>query len=281
MRAALPVLVGLAFVACVATPEDPVPGPTVEIQDPDDGKPDDPAAHGDDCLDGWCEDPGEDPDQPVCEPRGCDGECGVIDDDCGGTIQCGPCACEPTTCDEAGATCGSVDDGCGGTLNCDAADAACSGSCVDNQCVCDGDDAEPNDTSGDAVNLGAVVQGDGLELQQAEVTLDELDDIDWYVASVADDWSWGNPHVHATVQGAEGYIVTVYYFCDYGPDTWHECESGVPWQDGFGIGCQGAGRVTLVTECEGGEEAGTAYVAVEVGEAAVVCEPYTIGVEAS
>lgn len=274
MRAGSMALLWLSLAACVANPDEPQP-PAVETED--DGKED--SVQDDPCVDGWCTDPGEDPDAPACEPRACDGLCGVVEDGCGGTISCGPCACQPRTCDDAAAVCGVIDDGCGTELECEV--SPCSGSCVENQCVCDADGAEPNDTSSDAVDLGVLAEGENLDAERDDVTLDEMDDIDWYVVRVEDDWSWGNPHINVDVSGTEGYIVTIYYFCDYGPDSFHTCEGGVDYEDGFGIGCQSAGRSTLVTECEGMEETGTAYVAVEVGEAAVVCEPYTIGIDAT
>ena len=98
------------------------------------------------------------PDAGACI-TGCDevgAECGVIDDGCGGTIDCDPegdncalpetcggdpelgvnvCGCKPKTCAdlvEGGAQCGNaIDDGCGGTLD------TC-GTCPGDQDVCDG-----------------------------------------------------------------------------------------------------------------------------------------------
>jgi hypothetical protein len=61
-----------------------------------------------------------------CVPIVCaDGDCGAIDDGCGGTIDCGECPATTTTaapcvprdfCTEG--ECGPVDDGCGGTVDC-------------------------------------------------------------------------------------------------------------------------------------------------------------------
>jgi hypothetical protein len=82
------------------------------------------------------------PPPPACQPTTCaaaGAECGLLGDGCGGTLQCGTCpqgetcggggtanvcgappppACEPTTCEAAGAECGLLGDGCGGTLQC-------------------------------------------------------------------------------------------------------------------------------------------------------------------
>src|SRR5262249_30629447 len=64
-----------------------------------------------------------------CQPR-CplfNGQCGLLDDSCGGTIHCscprgqtrvtGTC-CVLRTCSQLVTQCGSLSDGCGGTINC-------------------------------------------------------------------------------------------------------------------------------------------------------------------
>jgi len=286
------ILLGLAFAACTAGSGDPDPTPGGD-GDPDSPADDPTAQTGDDddddvgCVDGWC-DPdttggeGEDVD-PSCEPRACGEQCGVVDDGCGGTVNCGPCGCEPTTCEEAGASCGSIDDGCGGTIDCDDEDAPCSGDCRDNQCVCAGDDLEPNDTSGVAIELGTLSQGDGVELSQDDVNLSSADDADWYSVTVTDDWSWGNPVLSVHVNAGDGgdVQVTAYYFCDYGPDGAHTCEQGSAYSDGFGNGCQGGAQVTLDTECDWSDETGTMYVRIAPGEQALACESYSVTIEAT
>jgi hypothetical protein len=59
---------------------------------------------------------------PPCTPLNCVDQgivCGPAGDGCGGTLDCGPCDCIPTTCEAAGATdCASIPDGCGGLLRC-------------------------------------------------------------------------------------------------------------------------------------------------------------------
>jgi hypothetical protein len=61
---------------------------------------------------------------PPCTPLNCLDQaivCGPAGDGCGGTIDCGPCQCVPTTCEAAGVTdCASIPDGCGGLLRCGA-----------------------------------------------------------------------------------------------------------------------------------------------------------------
>ncbi len=61
-----------------------------------------------------------------CEPATCSAEaCGIVEDGCGGTLDCGSCEspCEPATC--SAEACGTVEDGCGGTLDCGACESAC------------------------------------------------------------------------------------------------------------------------------------------------------------
>jgi hypothetical protein len=68
-----------------------------------------------------------------CTPATCPaGQCGTLDDGCGGTITCGctgfdtcggggvagMCGCTPATSCPAGFQCGTIDDGCGGTVDC-------------------------------------------------------------------------------------------------------------------------------------------------------------------
>jgi len=89
-----------------------------------------------------------------CLPRSCgSNECGVVDDGCGETLDCGGCAapdtcggggednvcgCSPVTCDELGAECGVVPDGCGGMLSCGGCSdpEKCGGAGVSNRCGC-------------------------------------------------------------------------------------------------------------------------------------------------
>lgn len=103
------------------------------------------------CINGHAQHPGDflsdDPSCIPCVPTSCGAEgtnCGVIEDGCGGTLDCGSCVepqtcggggtpnvcgCTPTTCEAQGKDCGSVDDGCGTSLEC--------GTCVEPQ-ICGG-----------------------------------------------------------------------------------------------------------------------------------------------
>jgi len=81
-------------------------------------------------------------------------ECGVTNDGCGGTIECGTCpeaecgttvscvnniceSCTPAIECTAGFNCGTEDNGCGGTIDCGTCTAECgtTASCVDNICT--------------------------------------------------------------------------------------------------------------------------------------------------
>lgn len=70
--------------------------------------------------------------QTECPPN----TCGMIDDGCGGQLNCG----QPKTCDEIN-VCGMHDDGCGNQIDC-------------GPCLCDGD--QPTTSSCDACNIFAL-----------------------------------------------------------------------------------------------------------------------------
>jgi hypothetical protein len=102
-----------------------------------------------DCADPACADAAS-----CCVPDDCASRgatCGVINDRCGGLVECGvcpegetcggggvphACGCTPLTCEDVFATCGEVDDGCGGTLDCGACRApeTCGGGGLPNAC---------------------------------------------------------------------------------------------------------------------------------------------------
>lgn len=64
----------------------------------------------------------------TCNP----GECGVVDNGCGGTLNCGSCCTPRTTCNPG--ECGQVDNGCGGTLSCGTCPTGCPPDCVSDAC---------------------------------------------------------------------------------------------------------------------------------------------------
>lgn len=69
----------------------------------------------------------------TCEQLG--QRCGIIDDGCGRSVDCGPCEdCVPDTCDTLGAQCGAIGDGCAMSLDC----GGCSepDTCLGNLCIC-------------------------------------------------------------------------------------------------------------------------------------------------
>ena len=95
----------------------------------------------------------------TCEPTTCAAQgvhCGLIDDRCGNSLECGTCAalevcvqgacidptaCEPTTCAAQGIACGNIDDGCGNPLTCGTcadSEVCVRGACIDpTQCTPD------------------------------------------------------------------------------------------------------------------------------------------------
>lgn len=89
-----------------------------------------------------------------CEPQSCQvagAQCGLVEDGCGGTVECGACGgtavcgavtanqcCTPKAC-QAGVDCHLADDGCGGTVECgECTDPThtCGGSGTANVCGC-------------------------------------------------------------------------------------------------------------------------------------------------
>ena len=65
-----------------------------------------------------------------CKPATCQpGQCGLVDDGCGGTLDCGVC-CTPATCQPG--QCGLVPDDCGGTMDCN--DCCFPATCEVGQC---------------------------------------------------------------------------------------------------------------------------------------------------
>lgn len=97
--------------------------------------------------------------QGPCTPKTCtelNKQCGVWDDECEGTINCGDCdsgytcdagtciysgngqGCTPTTCTKEGKNCGTINDGCGLTMNCGNCNEGYT--CINNICKEDGSD---------------------------------------------------------------------------------------------------------------------------------------------
>lgn len=170
-------VLGLSF-GCLSDPAD--------VEPPDD---DEDAGVEEDVDDGE-EDVGEGAD--ACEPVSCEdeelaGQCGEIDDECGGTIDCGcgdyedcdadgQCICFPdldALCDEGEYECGIVDgentDQCGNTWE----DLDC-GECVhensdcdDNVCECEANECEDD-------SCGMIDDGCGGQKDCGECTGDEV-----------------------------------------------------------------------------------------------------------
>lgn len=118
-----------------------------------------PCSKGDQCCSGLCAPPptgqtsvahsgsvccdtGQviDPSGACCIPdptsATCTGVCGPQTNNCGQSVDCGPC-CTPKTCADAPSQCGSLDDGCGDTItcDCDACQTCSSGTCVPVACT--------------------------------------------------------------------------------------------------------------------------------------------------
>lgn len=104
-------------------------------------------------------DPKEDMEDMTCQPKAtCDaGVCGMVDDGCGGTLDCGA----PKTCADLGGLCGSHDDGCGGTIDC-------------GQCLCE--NGQPTQPTCDVCGL-IELQCDGDQSSCKGASVEELDGV--------------------------------------------------------------------------------------------------------
>lgn len=116
----------------------------------------------------------------TCEPTTCAAQgvhCGLIDDRCGNSLECGTCAalevcvqgacidptqCTPDTCKSLGMACGTLDDGCGGTLEC----GACTGDlvCISGACTIKPVDCTPTTCAAQGKNCGNIDDGCGHTL---------------------------------------------------------------------------------------------------------------------
>jgi len=128
----LGVLVLPAIICCGSDEKEPASDSSEEAEGPDSGRPE------------------------GCSPVACTdlaANCGVVDDGCGGTLDCGTCAspetcggggvehvcgasCTPIRCEDGGQNCGLVPDGCGNFANCGSCNPpeSCGGGGLENVC---------------------------------------------------------------------------------------------------------------------------------------------------
>ncbi|MEM9192984.1 MAG: hypothetical protein AAGF12_27665 [Myxococcota bacterium] len=214
---------------------------------------------------------------------GDDGQCSF---ECIEPAVLGPdgCGCPAMSCEAQGFTCGAADDMCGGALDCGSCPMG--STCVDNQCACAPDTAEPNDARSSANDLGSLNDGRNETLTFEEFNLHRTDDEDWFTFDVTDGGSLlDNPGITITLKDipTDGdYELTAWYVCSSGDDD-TMCLAGR--QDNtLGRGCNGQTdgsspeTVELATDCErfGLGDDGTLYIRVESVRASSSCAPYTL-----
>lgn len=219
----------------------------------------------------------------ICSAEGaCDFECQApyVRDGAG-------CVCVPLACGDAGAQCGEVSDGCGGTLSCDGCAEGLE--CVDGNCGCPADAAEPNeersvahnfDKNGVDDNVGAFFSEEGFSLS-SEV------DQDWFTVRITDG-DTANPIVQVTLDALSAgsdYGLAAYFDCDEGGELTTCLDGDVDNTVGRGCRSDGPGQVgelvTLDTDCDrflSSNDSGTLYVRVWSNVWEDACAPYRLQV---
>ena len=196
--------------------------------------------------------------------------------------------CAPETCLTLGAGCGVVDDGCGFSLDC----GACPGGelCFDGTCACFAhDDYEPNDVPAQAHDLGTYPDAD------AESSLDLVamvdDETDWFLMGATDEmWAYVNPTAHVEPGASLPYAVQAVFLCSDGAAaetlvttteacTWTALDfAGVPGVTGLVSGwrCDGVTGVMDVEispDCPTADDSGRFFLSVET---AAGCTSYDL-----
>ncbi len=122
--------------------------------------------------------------------------------------------CAPETCLTLGAACGVVDDGCGFSLDC----GACPGGelCFDGTCACFAhDDYEPNDVPAQAHDLGTYPDADTASSVDLTAMVD--DETDWFLMGATDEmWAYVNPTAHVEPGADLPYTVQAVFLCSDG-----------------------------------------------------------------
>lgn len=193
------------------------------------------------------------------------------------------CECVPLTCEDAEATCGMLDDGCGGTVEC----GTCGDGmvCVANVCSCPPDEAEDNDVQAAAFDLGDAPDFPRTEMRMETYGLHSAIDVDWYRVRVRDVFDFSNPNMLVTLaDAAPGFVIGAWYVCDSGVNS-SVCKEGER-STVAGPGCSsptdgtGAATLRLKAQCTGTNDSGYLLVRVmATGEfEAAACTPYTLGI---
>ncbi len=228
-------------------------------------------------------------------------DCGVVNDLCGGVLECGYCPlgkvcggpekantcqaepCKPRMCEED--ECGMVSDGCADVLDCGECKAGFE--CRRSSCQCQRDTFEPNDSIGNLKDLGVGPDYPGFERAVEKLTLSGVD-VDWFQLAIRDENMLQNPVVRVQPQATDGadvtFHVSIYYNCDSNGES-HGCNEGsVLTRDGRG--CERTMKtsdrdwIELRADCTGPIDGGTASLEIrqECGPkgCAEECHLYTL-----
>lgn len=234
--------------------------------------------------------------------RDCDAaeaNCGVVDDRCGGVLECGYCPlgtfcgsdspnvcgerpCQPRLCEPD--ECGLVHDSCSEMMDC----GGCSDGkvCSQNRCLCGDDESEPSSRQTPA-ELGQFTDTSRHSHQIDDLNIRGREE-DWYALTITDDFNARNPSVSfgltATRPGVT-WDIQVFYQCHSGGDT-HGCVGGTPSDDKTSCSATYSGGqrqkwVTIQADCDGQSDSGTALVQITrrcSGDCAERCDGYSLGV---
>lgn len=201
----------------------------------------------------------------TCEDFG--GACGEHDDGCGKKFSCGECKpkdCKKKTCDDLNQQCGTHDDGCGSTVNC--------GQCAT---ACATDSKEPNNTQGQATDLGKFADTEDKTVVLKNLASSDGDE-DWFKMAVTDEGFGSNPTISITSTDAK-MEVSVFHECKSLPN-YSYCNSEGHQDNAVGFGCTNMGTTVLKTDCKGTNEAGTTYVRVRKAVSDTTCHSYDLSV---
>jgi len=188
------------------------------------------------------------------------------------------CLCAATTCESVGATCGLIDNGCGGTTDCG---SCSSGACMGGSCVCSADAGEPNGSRIGSRGLGAFTDQPDTTMTFGTYAVSTATDHDWYRAAISDTGLDSNPVIRVTlgsVPTRSDYNLEVFYACDDGVTTL-SCLAGSAVGDGCASASPGGDIVELQPDCSGTiYDSGSAFIHIVPATWAGSCSPYSLEV---
>ena len=217
---------------------------------------------------------------PICSAGACDVMCTAPYERSGGT-----CVCMPQSCSARGIQCGMTDDGCGTSVNCGMCGTG--QACVDGACACGPDGAEPNEDPTTAFALGDFPTMPDTVMSFAMFSLQSMDDVDFFKVRVVDAELTMNPVMRVTlsnVPAGSDFELGVWFTCDNSPNT-SRCDQGTPDTSFGDVGCigqmsmtGGLDRAQITGFCNGEEKSGDLIIRVRATTWMNACMPYTLEV---